>query len=646
MLIRIHCPNPQCKKLLRIDARHAGKKISCAGCQQHIRLPTAEELKLSGKTTAKVSEQGNAGAEEVIDFDMLAAQAVDSERAEQAEVNKTEMVEFTCPHCDEQVKLSIENAGKRAPCPSCRRIVAVPKVDIGKPKDWREKEARIPTLAKKEEVKLEGAWGNQEIARVSMEALEEAKAIRKAERKLTTKDYIRYSLLALLTLSVLYCGWWGWSKYRAGSIESWAVSIVENGVKNSGLPAEMLAVLRRGFGEWKLLTGTELDQKKDGVSVLRSALTTTSDPLWNWLLARDIAEVAGQQMSLDLQQSAGPIDITFLIQLLGNVPSGEAQEEVLRVLCRSLLFRAQSDQKLMDSAQTILLSVIKQAIKPVTMSSAGKSGTAAQDFSDQLNGIGILAQELNRMKAAEQALRLVGKSANQGERLIYKKEMPVPRSLVAAVTALSAAELEINKEKEQDAELGKMIGHFLAQRAGPANELYQKRREAGFAEVNLLPFLELAQCSLDDGKLQEAQTYLNQAMSIAQIYTSRNKDVWRQRIYAHVKLCEMTAQAGNISLAETRVKQLKLEEYPGAAQVAMALIARQRDLSADSKEGLLAGLPGQTAGQAWAAYSIALKQSNLTRNAYPTVTSAISDEPGHSLSVLGGLLGFRIQASK
>ncbi|MFT3882368.1 MAG: hypothetical protein QM703_22290 [Gemmatales bacterium] len=49
MIIRINCPNPNCKKQLRIDARHAGKKISCAGCNQHIRLPTAEELKINVK---------------------------------------------------------------------------------------------------------------------------------------------------------------------------------------------------------------------------------------------------------------------------------------------------------------------------------------------------------------------------------------------------------------------------------------------------------------------------------------------------------------------------------------------------------------------------------------------------------------------
>ncbi|HMO36080.1 MAG TPA: hypothetical protein PKA06_08555, partial [Gemmatales bacterium] len=74
MLIRIHCPNPNCRKQLRIDARHAGKKIACQGCKQHIRLPTAEELKLPARTATVGAE--SAEGEPIVDFDMLAQEAV------------------------------------------------------------------------------------------------------------------------------------------------------------------------------------------------------------------------------------------------------------------------------------------------------------------------------------------------------------------------------------------------------------------------------------------------------------------------------------------------------------------------------------------------------------------------------------------
>jgi ribosomal protein S27E len=216
MLIRINCPNPNCKKQLRIDARHAGKKVSCAGCNQHIRLPTAEELKINEK--AAVTARASGGEEEIIDFDILASEAVNAEKTAAEEANKTEMVKFTCPQCDEPVEISAENAGKRAPCPACRRIIAVPKVEGAKPKDWREKQATGPSMAKKEEVKLEGAWGNQAAARVSVEALEEAKALPKEKRKLTVRDYVRYATTAIILLAVLGTGWWGWKRYRASSL--------------------------------------------------------------------------------------------------------------------------------------------------------------------------------------------------------------------------------------------------------------------------------------------------------------------------------------------------------------------------------------------------------------------------------------------
>ena len=37
-----------------------------------------------------------------------------------------ELVEFNCPQCDEPLKLGMELAGKRHPCPNCRKIIPVP----------------------------------------------------------------------------------------------------------------------------------------------------------------------------------------------------------------------------------------------------------------------------------------------------------------------------------------------------------------------------------------------------------------------------------------------------------------------------------------------------------------------------------------
>ena len=53
-------------------------------------------------------------------------------------------IEFTCAYCDTKVKVSAELAGKRAPCPECRRIVQVPLPEKREAKDWRKVDHRLP----------------------------------------------------------------------------------------------------------------------------------------------------------------------------------------------------------------------------------------------------------------------------------------------------------------------------------------------------------------------------------------------------------------------------------------------------------------------------------------------------------------------
>lgn len=642
MLIRINCPNPNCKKQLRIDARHAGKKISCAGCNQHIRLPTAEELKINLKATTPVATKG--GEEEIIDFDMLAAQAVHAEKAAEVEANKTEMIEFTCPQCDEVVKISAENEGKRAPCPSCRRIIAVPKQATSKPKDWREKEATGPSLAKKEEVKLEGAWGNQESARVSLEAMEEAKALPRIKRKLTIRDYVRYVTYTVMLVAVVGISWWGWKRYRASSLEGNTLAAIQSAIADARLPADVNAVLRRGLGEWRLRTGPGDDIRKDGLAEFRAVINSSGDPLWKWVLANDIANITGAMVSLDPAQP-GVVNFDFLVQLITNVHPGEPREDVVRNLCRSVLRGVKSDKT--ETARTLLTAAIKQAIQPVTMAeSKDKLGIALQDYSEQLSALGILAQELIRQDNKDSALQLLGKSSDRGERAIYKKGMPVPKPLVAAMAALSQQEFEVNKDMEVELELGKMVGYFRSNQDARATEIYRKLQATSLDPSNLTSYLDIAELAIDANHMSEAQSRLTDAMKIAELYTQRRSDAWKLRVYAHVKLCELTARTGEIALAEERINKLKLDEVPVAALVARTLVARHRPVLASDGESLLAGLPANSSGQALAAYSLAMKQGELASQPDPKITSAAPDGPVRSLASLGGLLGFKVTQMK
>lgn len=645
MLIRINCPNPNCKKQLRIDAKHAGKKISCSGCNQHIRLPSAAELKLPAQVPAAVGGAAfTTGADDqIIDFDMLASEAVNVEKAAQVEETKTVMIEFTCPQCDEPIKIASEHAGKRAPCPSCRRIIAVPKLETDKPRDWREKEVQGPSLAKKEEVKLEGAWGNEAVARVSLEALEEAKALPKIKRKLNVKDYVRYGIYTALVLGGITICWWGWNRYRASSLEGNTLAAVRLSIQDPKTVPEMNAVLRRGMGEWLLQPGNPLDTQKEGLAELRKVTSTVGDPLWNWVLSQDVVEVVGPLISLDPTQEKPLVDLAFLVQLISGVKAGEAREDVVRGLCRSVLLLAKGQPEKLQLAQNLLTTIIKQAIPPTNMPAktgpASKTNTPGMDYSEQLNALGILAQELLRVDARENAVRLIGKSATTGERMMYKPGMPIPKTFVAAMTALGQPELEIPKSDEAEFELGKMKGHFLGKQDAAGNEILKKKQEGGYSETNLLSYLDLAQQSIDANSLPEALTRLSEAMKIAQIYTQDRNAEWNKRVLAHVKLCYLTAQAGEITLAEERIVKLKLDETPAIGQVARALVARQRQIKTGEVDSLLAGLPANSPAQTLAGYSLAKKQAALEGQRSPSIIDKLGDGPAKQLSALGGLVG-------
>jgi hypothetical protein len=639
MLIRIHCPNPKCKKQLRIDARHAGKKIACQGCKQHIRLPTAEELKLPVKS---VDTPEQPGEEQIVDFDMLAHEAVAIEK-EQHQVDLKEItVDFTCPQCDEPVKMAIEHAGKRAPCPSCRRIITVPKAETGKPKDWREKEIQGPSLAKKEEVKLEGAWGNQSIARVSQEALEEAKAIPKVKRKLTVRDYVTYGTYAAVAIAVLVVSYWGWNRWRSSAIEGNTLAAITTALQENKLPAEVSAVMRTSLGDWLLTSNAEMDKKREGLAELRKALATSNDPIWNWALALDVVNIIGPHISLDPKVEKPLVDLPWLVQLVSSVKVAEPREEVIRALCRAVLGQAAGDPEKTVLAQNLLTTIIKQAIPAVNLSvtpEGAKAPTNVTDYSDQLSALGVLAQELLRAKAQENAITVIGKTPTSGARMLFKKEMPVPKSFVAVMSALNQPPLEVTKTAEGELELGQMTGYYLANQLARGNELLQKRKLLGSSEANLLSFLELAAQAIDNGKPSEALPHLTDAMQIAQIYTTRRESDWKNRVYAHVRLCVLTAKAGEVTMAEERINQLKLDEVPSMGQLARGLVARERSMQ--DATAAVNGLQPNSAALAVAVATQAKKQAEASKVKVPDIVDKIAEGPVKALATLAGLTGYQ-----
>src|SRR5262249_15128198 len=89
------------------------------------------------------------------------------------------IIEFTCPWCDNQVRVGAGREGRQPRCPECARIIKVPLKVKAKAKDWRAIDTNLPSAARRDtEPTPEGAWGTGTAASsVSKQALVEAGAI-------------------------------------------------------------------------------------------------------------------------------------------------------------------------------------------------------------------------------------------------------------------------------------------------------------------------------------------------------------------------------------------------------------------------------------------------------------------------------------
>ena len=163
MTIRFKCSH--CQKPLSVKDHLAGKKAACPVCKKVIVIPAATQLP------------------PLVDVESMAAEALADKPAEKpAEPVSTKTIDFTCPFCDEELKLPADLGGKKTPCPKCTNIIKVPLVEAAKPKDWRATHSGGPSaaLANLPE-QLADAWGTEQKGKVSREAMEEAGALPEPE---------------------------------------------------------------------------------------------------------------------------------------------------------------------------------------------------------------------------------------------------------------------------------------------------------------------------------------------------------------------------------------------------------------------------------------------------------------------------------
>src|SRR6185312_8728743 len=108
----------------------------------------------------------------------------------------TENIDLNCPYCDEAIHFSVDLAGKKAPCPECKRIIKVPELVKKEPKDWRKADPRGPAGARPtDQPAPEGAWGSVAASAVGKQSLVEAGVIPQKKPPRTLWQKTRWPVL-------------------------------------------------------------------------------------------------------------------------------------------------------------------------------------------------------------------------------------------------------------------------------------------------------------------------------------------------------------------------------------------------------------------------------------------------------------------
>jgi hypothetical protein len=252
MSIKFNCPN--CHKLLAVKEHLAGKKVKCPACQKPLVIPVP------------VSAPA--------DVEDLAMAVLADKPVEKAPEPQT--IDFTCPQCDEPIRMGLDMAGKQAPCPSCRRIIKVPVPKKTQPTDWRDTTRTGPSGAREnmEQKAPEGTWDTRRTG-THQESLEAAGALPVEPVSLGRRLRFWGSIAAAVTV-VLAGGlvaWSFWSHNRQQRLVDNAVALVK-GEGQADLGKEALAELHRAVGEYYLRTG-----RRDRVVRAREQFKTARDLL-------------------------------------------------------------------------------------------------------------------------------------------------------------------------------------------------------------------------------------------------------------------------------------------------------------------------------------------------------------------------------
>ena len=407
-----------------------------------------------------------------------------------AEAAAPTTIDFACPMCDAQLHMPLAEAGKRTPCPECKRIIKVPEPEKRDPTNWRQTAPNLPSGAEREvEAAPEGAWGSAAAAAtVSREALKEAGAIpTKAAPVPLGRRIVRYTLWSaggVAALVLLVLGYLKWRDSRAEQGVDAAVAYAESDAGKAELGGAGRSAIYRLAGQYALRAAAPDSGKRaraffeKGLQAATEAPRGTErDALLLDLAAAEV-ELGGKAEDVDAGRKVPWEDVQKdLRATLGDMQESEPKLEALRVVARRL-----AEQN--EGARATALA------NALFSSPNGENGEA----------LGSVGLELCAAGKSDQAEK-VWKQVTQ----LYavkdpKNRPPLAPEAVALATALGQPPPEPAKKSDVDA-ANALVGRAegLA-RLKKWNEARAAAESAPTRDVQLRAYLELAAVALDDKK--------------------------------------------------------------------------------------------------------------------------------------------------
>jgi DNA-directed RNA polymerase subunit RPC12/RpoP len=330
MSVRIKLTCAKCKKPLWASSAQAGKRVKCPACQSIILVP----------------------APRAADVEALAAAALGEQPAPKAAPAASKPIDFPCSYCDEEIHVTVEEAGKQMPCPHCTRIVKVPLPAKAEPKDWRKVDPRAGAILRKDgEQAPEGEWGTAMTSRpVSQQSLVDAEVIPVAVERVPLGQRLQVYLLigaGIVAFAVVFVALFRvWSRSNQQGI----LSVVLRYAPDKGespLGSLAAAQLYRAKAEYYLHQGQALKAREALAKALaRLAGADAASPGRDLLLisiGRTIVELGGDKDDVTQGKRIAWQEIANdLRRTVEAVNAPEARVMAVRELGQELAVRGQA----------------------------------------------------------------------------------------------------------------------------------------------------------------------------------------------------------------------------------------------------------------------------------------------------------------